>query len=83
MEIQPEKLESTPLSAAILKLFDDHDPRDPACETKFQLDINQFCFKGFLAEYTALAAQLTPYTAPRVQQLASPAKQPYCNQELT
>ena len=54
-----------------------------ACETHFNCDKDQFCFKGFLAQYMATTTQLAPYTAGEIfPLLASTAKAAasFCNQ---
>lgn len=71
------------IGAAQVKFFSNGILWEPACETNFNCDIDQFCFKGFLAQYLALTSQLAPYTAagiiPLLESSATAAAK-FCNQ---
>jgi mannan endo-1,6-alpha-mannosidase len=68
-----------------VKFFSNGILWEPACETNFNCDPDQFCFKGFLAQYLALTTQLAPYTAagiiPILESTATAAAS-FCNQGI-
>jgi mannan endo-1,6-alpha-mannosidase len=70
------------IAAAKTKFFDNGIIWEPACETNFNCDNDQFCFKGFLAQYMALATQLAPFTTAAVEPLlasSATAAAQYCD----
>lgn len=71
------------ISAAQERFFANGVLWEPACETNFNCDKDQFCFKGFLAQYMATTTQLASYTAGTINPLlattASTAAK-FCNQ---
>jgi len=71
------------LSAASERFFLDGVLWEPACEQNFNCDNDQFCFKGFLAQYMATATQLASFTADTVFSLlatSATAVGNHCNQ---
>ena len=71
------------IAAAQQKFFSNGVLWEPACETNFNCDLDQFCFKGFLAQYMGLTTQLASYTAPTLNPIlasSAVAAGNYCNQ---
>src|SRR5204862_6295244 len=71
------------VGAAQQKFFEKGVIWEPACETNFNCDKDQFCFKGFLVQYMATTTQLAPYTAGTVFPLlatSASAAARFCNQ---
>jgi mannan endo-1,6-alpha-mannosidase len=60
---------SSLLGAASTKFFSNGVLWEPACETNFNCDDDQFCFKGFLAQYMATITQLASFTSATVYPL--------------
>jgi mannan endo-1,6-alpha-mannosidase len=70
------------ITAAQVKFFQNGVIWEPACETNFNCDNDQFCFKGFLAQYMALATQLAPFSSAQIQPLlesSAKAAAQYCD----